>query len=94
MARTGSDRFSEPQETEPQASGSSIGRLHAIGGGNDEKAVRAAKDTWLDGPEAVERAVLGLSRTVALTAAGLATLRLVALDFVEDHARWQRHQKP
>ena len=46
--------------------------------------------TLFDGPEAVERAVLGLSRTVALTAAGLATLRLVALDFVEDHARWTR----
>ena len=67
--------------------------------GPDNKGLRAkiraaATAAWLDGAEAVERAILGLGGTVALTAGGLATLRLVALDFVEDHARWTRARKP
>ena len=54
------------------------------------KAVAAA---WLDGPEAVERAVLGIGGTVALTASGLHSLKLTATDYAEDAARWARHQK-
>lgn len=54
----------------------------------------AAKAAWLDGAEAVERAILGLGGTVVTSASDLATLRLVALDFVEDHVRWTRARKP
>ena len=54
---------------------------------------RVTKDTWLDGPEAVERAVLSLSGTVALTASGLHSLKLTATDYAEDAAKWQRHRK-